>query len=117
MDNLTYEMRLAHWTELVREKNNSGMTVKEWCAANNIGEKKYFYWQRRVRKAVAKNLSLPAPPGNNQESPFVEIPLPAPAGADSADIILRMDNCILEIHNSTSEALLNMLLKAVAHVK
>jgi hypothetical protein len=117
MDNITHEMRLAHWADQIRECHNSGMTVRAWCAANNIGEKKYFYWQRRVRKAVVPGLPLPVSIGC-QNVPFVEIPLPTAAGSfGSADIVLRTCNCVFEIRNTASTALLELLLKAVSHAE
>ena len=50
MDKITHEMRLSKWTTIVRECNNSGMPKKEWCAANGVDNKQFFYWQRRVRE-------------------------------------------------------------------
>ena len=52
MDSITHEMRLAHWVPIVKECNNSGMSKKAWCIANNINEKQFYYWQCRIREEV-----------------------------------------------------------------
>lgn len=39
MDKITHEMRLAQWTSIIRECNNSGMSKKSWITANNIESK------------------------------------------------------------------------------
>lgn len=54
MDKITHEMRLAKWTTIVRECNNSGMPKKEWCAANEANNKQFFYWQSRSEKKFFK---------------------------------------------------------------
>lgn len=54
MDNTTHQVRLAQWIEIVEACNRrpEGMTAKQWLNDNNISEKTYYYWQRRVRKEV-----------------------------------------------------------------
>lgn len=114
MDKITHEMRLAQWTSLIRECNNSGMPKKSWMSANDINEKQFYYWQRRVREEVFQELrpSLPS------TTAFVELPAPvsnAPQGGQP-DAILRIGNLALEIRNTISSALLQTIIEAVAHV-
>jgi len=117
MDKITHEMRLAHWSVQVRECNNSGMTARAWCAANNVGEKQYHYWKRRVRKAIAPELLLPASTDKRRNT-FVEIPLPPSSMPPSpADAVLHLGGYVIEIRNTASGTLLESLLKAVSHVK
>lgn len=49
-------MRLLQWTPIVRECRGSGMSVKTWCLENNMYEKQFYYWQRRVREEVFDTL-------------------------------------------------------------
>lgn len=53
MDKLTHQMRLSQWTSVVKACSESGLSKEEWCRQNNINIKVYYYWQRRVREAVA----------------------------------------------------------------
>lgn len=115
MDKLTHQMRLAQWVPIIRECRNSGMTVKAWCTQNDIGEKQFYYWQRRVRKeAFAELQELP----DDSSKKLVELPISsAPASNHTADIVIRHGAYTLEICNSASPGLLESLLKVVAHVK
>lgn len=115
MDKLTHQMRLAQWVPIIRECRGSSMTVKAWCAQNGIGEKQFYYWQRRVRKeAFAELQELPV----DSSKKLVELPMPrVPAFGNTADIIVRHGSYTLEICNSASPGLLESLLKVVAHVK
>ncbi len=56
MDRSTYEIRLAQWTKIVEEcsRRPSGMTVTAWTEEHGIGVKNYYYWQRKVRRAMAQ---------------------------------------------------------------
>lgn len=46
------ELMLRQWTEMVKRRNESGMTVSEWCKENGINLKTYYYRLKRVRQAV-----------------------------------------------------------------
>lgn len=48
------EYRLQNWAQIIRERQESGLTNKEFCAQRGITEKKYYYWLRRVREAAAE---------------------------------------------------------------
>lgn len=52
---------LSKWAPIIQSCRTSGMTVKAWCQENNINEKQFFYWQRRVREEISSLSSeLPA---------------------------------------------------------
>lgn len=37
------EVKLAQWAEMVRQRNESGITVTDWCKQNGIKLKTYYY--------------------------------------------------------------------------
>lgn len=46
------EVRLKQWAEMVRQRNESGLNVSQWCRQNGINQKTYYYRLNRVRKAL-----------------------------------------------------------------
>jgi len=50
------EYRLTHWAQIMREREQSGMSVKVFCKHIGICGNTYFYWQRRVRAAAVEIL-------------------------------------------------------------
>ena len=46
------EVKLKQWAEMVQSRNESGLTVSEWCRQNGINPKTYYYRLKRVRNAV-----------------------------------------------------------------
>ena len=55
------EFRLSAWANIIRERNQSGLSVREWCDVNGINEKRYYHWQRRVREAACEESLANAP--------------------------------------------------------
>lgn len=54
MDKITRQVRIEHWTQIMNECLNSGMNKTEWCRANGISDKQFFYWQRILRKKLLR---------------------------------------------------------------
>lgn len=98
------------------------MTKKAWCIANNINEKQFFYWQRRVRMQLVQELE----PTSTLTPKFVEVPNPitkpmtqdhtsAHLAQSNPDAVLHIKDFTLEINNSLSPELLGLLIQAVTH--
>ena len=66
------EYRLSHWSQIMQERVQSGLTVKAFCKQIGICENTYFYWQRRVRAAVCEQLVSTRP-----ESISTNLPVPS----------------------------------------
>jgi len=58
---ITRKYRLNQWAQIMCSRRESGLTVRAWCAENNINEKTYYYWQNKLREATSEQI-------NNQES-------------------------------------------------
>jgi transposase-like protein len=48
------EYRLTHWAGIVRERAESGLTVKAFCESAGLRTNTYFYWQHKLRKATCE---------------------------------------------------------------
>lgn len=48
------EYRMQRWAEIIRERQESRLTVKDYCAQHGIAEKTYYYWLRKLRAAAAE---------------------------------------------------------------
>lgn len=119
MDKITHEMRLMQWTPIIRECRNSGMAVKAWCLENNVNEKQFYYWQRRIREEAFDNLKKTE---SQNQANFVQLP-PAPVDSSRntsffrADMIVHIGNNVLELSNTVSDELLSNVLKVISDVK
>ena len=124
MDKSTYEIRLAQWTKIVEEcsRRPSGMTVIEWTEEHGIGIKSYYYWQRKVRRAMAQLMHpqlLSVVP--EQQVTFAEIQCtPSQSPSENLelfkpDAVLRKGDVLIGISNSVSDTLLRAILENISH--
>ena len=48
LQTLNAAQRVQLWAERIAECRSSGKSVRAWCRENEISEKTYYYWQRRL---------------------------------------------------------------------
>ena len=51
------EYRLGHWAGIMRERAESGLSIKAFCEKAGFHENIYFYWQRKLREAACEQLA------------------------------------------------------------
>ncbi len=51
------QIRLTHWAQIMHERKESGRSIRVWCRENNIKEKTFYYWQRRLREAACEGFT------------------------------------------------------------
>lgn len=119
MDKLTvasHEAKLALWTGRIRECKASGLTVKEWCRQNGLGDKSYYYWMRKIKKeafeALQEQLVLPAPVMQEQ-AVFSEIRLPKQTISEGTAAIIHINGVRMEIQNGACAQTIQSLLASV----
>ena len=126
-----HQVNLAKWTALFKEQASSGLTVKEWCARNNISIHTYNYWKHAAKEVYVDSI-LP------DIVPIATVPLPSPSSVlpdsqqakscelrDSRDLYNPSDSCCvsiligdisIEIGASASDEIISGIIKAVRHV-
>ena len=80
MEIITHEVRLANWKTIVEQCSNRshGKSVRQWLADNDINEKTYYYWLRRIRREVYSQFDSELPSESGKTKPsvaFAEIPV------------------------------------------
>ena len=114
MKRIRHEMNLQKWTQIVEECRSSGKTAVKWCAENDINIKTYYYWQRRVLKAVCNELAVVN--NNVEKSPaFAEVMLPGTRRPEVA-ITLNLNNISVQIHNGADESVISQTLKVLRNL-
>lgn len=121
MENTTDKKNFNKWAPIIKKCRSSGIGVRPWCRENNVGEKQFYYWERRIK---AKNLETQKEEQSKSNVNLVEIKHPhiEPSINKStltfkADMVVHVGNNVLEISNTVSENLLSMVLKVMSNVK
>lgn len=126
MDQSTHEVRLASWEAVVRrcQERPKGTTTKQWLADNDIPDKQYYYWLRKIRKRAladsAENLPAVSELRQLPTVSFAEIPAESitdPIDKDETDaaVVIKTAKATIRLSSAVSESTLLKLVKAVAH--
>ena len=62
MDIATAEIRYQRWVQVIQDWSNSGLSKRDYCQQNEIDEKQFYYYQRRIRAVIAAQAERPALP-------------------------------------------------------
>ena len=98
------QVRLNQWSAMVREREDSGMSVKAFCKQVGIATKTYYYRLRRLREAALKC----AQSGNTQLSmsqpELVQYTPPTGYVPDSTpqSIVIKTSSTTVEIPMNTN---------------
>ena len=117
VQNMTQEIRIKQWINIIRECRNSGMTNKSWCEEQGVNLKSYYYWQRKVRKMAGEKYAIVQSSKNriayeDSKPVFTEMKLPKYETTKPA-VTLRIDSAVLEIQNEAELTTIENTLQAL----
>ena len=112
MSDLKHDVVAERWAMLIKERLESGMTVREWCHDRNIKESRYYYWLRILRQDAVKEKEH-----RQQVSPFVELPadICREQVFEPAAAVIRKGNITIEVTESASAGFIAKVMEALAN--
>ena len=54
---IAVEYRLSHWAGIMRSRQESGLSIREYCRRESFHENAYYYWQRKLHEAACEQIS------------------------------------------------------------
>lgn len=101
------EYRLSHWAQIMRERQESGMSIKSFCKSAGFHENVYYYWQRKLREAACTELARRDSEADKGLTPSGWARLePSPSSATESGITIEVGGCCVTATTSTDPALL-----------
>ncbi len=115
--NEVMQIRMSSWTAMVKERKESGMSIKEWCAANGIRESVYYYRLNRLRKAALAVYDTPKSKerGECLSGTFAQIPIPSSSSASGITLRIRRGDILMEVSDDASDRILSFLKEVLDH--
>lgn len=108
-------MLKGQWKKLIKEQNESGLSIREWCRQNNLSHGKFYYWQRIIREEALIKAGTLAVTGTGQTQ-FVELK-PSITDIESNNhgtcAILRSNGAEIEIFNGADPNTLALVLNLI----
>ena len=116
-----HQIKLTQWASRFQEQAASGLTVKAWCAENNVTIHTYNYWKHLLKQDAVDQLLPDIVPLSFPTVPTVsEVESQTPSSVNSKRSIrstarLTLGDIFIEVDDYASEAFLSALIKAVRH--
>ena len=114
------ELYIQRWTELIADRQSSGMTIKAWCALHDINEKTYYYWLHKIRKLTLEK--SPVPVGSTLpktvETPisFKKLEVKPPVSGMQAAVIVHLPQATVEVAQGTNQQTVEAVLCALKSI-
>ena len=106
-------IQLKNWKEEVEAQMSSGMTVSEWCRANNVVPKNYYYHLRRVREFFLEFNEQQAESREIVSVTEISKPIPKFDPVSAANVVIRKDGMEVEVPENISPQMLKLLLQGL----
>ena len=97
------EYRLSQWTRVIQEQKRSGQNIKDFCQENGISRNKYFYWQRKLRKAACEGLLKAEEPANIVPAGWIQV---KPDQLTKTTLHIEVSGCRITVDEGTDPELL-----------
>ena len=104
------EYQLQEWSGMLRQRKESGLSVKDWCVEQGISEHSYYYRLRRLRQMACNALE------QAQSVQLTEVPLEPKPEEIHAKLRLTTKNGTLEIMDADC-SVLGQVLRAMLHAE
>lgn len=118
------DVRNANWVAIFRARQESGLTIKDWCARNRINENSYYYQLHKLRMLAIRNQNhhpteelIPGEPTDQKpDTKFAAVP-EITASSDAGGVALRVTygSTVIEVSNDASGEILSLLREVLVH--
>lgn len=101
------DIQLRNWSDMIKERSNSGKSVAQWCKESGINIKTYYYRLRKVREAMSERYD---------ENPIVPIGISEQLLNDNRSesmITIRKNDIELELSENISAENLAKIMRAL----
>jgi len=78
----------------MREREESGLSIRAYCEQAGFHENRYFYWQKRLRETACEEFARIQDNTTNLKTVFAEVNLPLRPTMPSEDHKQTSDICI-----------------------
>ena len=76
---------IEEWLQLLQDADNSDMTRKQWCEANGISLRRFYYWQQKFREHDQPD-DIAEENGGSQVGTFCELQIPVARVGDGDNV-------------------------------
>jgi transposase-like protein len=101
------------WQAMIRERTESGLSIKAWCAKNQVSEGSYYYWLKTIREDSLMRAGTLAVAGGTE---FAELSTKATESKRKSDgvcAVIHFQEIELVIHNGADYETLETVIQLI----
>jgi len=110
------EYRLSYWAELLRERTESGLSIKAYCEQHGMHQNRYHYWQRKLREAAVAELGSAEAPKMPVPSGWTQVEETKAQKAESGEIVVEIGASRIVVKADTDTELLTKVCKMLVEL-
>ena len=101
----TTQIRIQQWTEIIQDRNTSGLTVDDYCERHGLSRNQYYYRLRRVETRILESApqiverKMPAAVPAEGELTTVQI---QPAASDVPQLVISKGGIDIRVNSNIS---------------
>jgi len=89
------EHRLAHWAGIMRDRAESGLSIRAYCENAGFHENIYYYWQKKLREITCEELARnEGKSASMMPVGFMEVKMPVQNTLQSAADLPQRQVCV-----------------------
>jgi len=118
MDHISFmkaKIKFDHWKKVIEDCQASGKTVIAYCNENNVNVKTYYYWLRKIREQLCKDIDYNSITSENK-CEFAQIRLPASYQQSVPVIKLHIGKIVVEISDGMSQDTISYVLNGIRNI-
>lgn len=110
MNQLVTSVRNRQWLAMVRQRKESGLTIKDWCEQNGVSQHAYYYRLRMLREQAAS-----ADPVFAELTPPAEVSAVTDTNLENLNstAVLRYKDLTIGLSNQASADLIANIVRAL----
>jgi hypothetical protein len=105
------EYQMVRWTEVMRDRAASGLSIRSYCRREGFHPNRYHYWQRKLREVAAAELLLPIEVKASSPVPsgWTEIETTPSKKSENNEVTIEIGKSRIVVTDSTDTALLTKI--------
>lgn len=110
--------REQKWAEIIQESRNSGLSNSVWCQEHGIKVKTLYYWQNKLRRNAAEQITVKnaVSLAVQEQQAIIPVMFPERIAAIIPAITIQKGDLRIEINPGTSESEVSAVLRSVKHL-
>ena len=98
---------MAHWAQIIQQRTDSGLCVKEFCESNQISKDAYYYWQNQLRQQATDEISKAEHPNAVAPRRWMQLTPAVPEQrVITATLDIEINGCLVKVDGNTDPDLL-----------